>query len=102
MPDLKSLRYLILCLFVLLGGACTPSVQTVPDAKGPPAAPAPPRAAEASFFSAKDAELFQSALSHLRPPARGQAATHDYAQARADLETLLNTYPKSKWRPAAE
>ena len=100
MPDLRTLRFLFLCLLVLLGGACAPA-QRVPDDKGPLPETTAARTEETSFFSAKDAELFQRALSRLNAPANGQVAD-DYAKARADLESLVNAYPKSRWRPAAE
>ena len=102
MPDLRTLRFLVFCLLVLLGGACAPSVQRMPDDKGPPPETAAPRTGETSFFSTKDAELFQRALSRLNAPVNGQAAADDYAKARTDLEALVNAYPKSRWRPAAE
>lgn len=102
MPDRITFRVLVLCLLVLLGGACTPTAQKIPDDKGHHPETASPHAGETSFFGAKDAELFQRALSRLNAPANGPVTANDYAEARADFELLLNAYPKSKWRPAAE
>ncbi len=93
---------LFLFVFALLGGACSSPVQRVPDSEVPPPKPAPPRPAETSLFIARDTELFYSALSRLAAPSAGQASADDYAKARSDFETLLKTYPKTKWRTVSE
>ena len=96
-------RFIALCLCILLGGACAPSVQKAPEGERYPPAIVPPKPAEISLFgSTKDTDLFNSALSLLNAPVNGQASAGDHAKARSDLEALLKTYPKSKWRSAAE
>ncbi|MBI4632369.1 MAG: hypothetical protein HY742_00535 [Deltaproteobacteria bacterium] len=93
-------RFCTLCLFVLvlLGGACS-SIQRAPDGERHPPQTASSLPGEMSFFGpAEDTELFNSALSSLNEPAH----VDDYASARADIETLLKAYPKSKWRSLSE
>lgn len=99
---MPKIRLIALCLFILLGGACSPSVQRAPDNGLPPATVPPKSGAISLFGSTNDTDLFNSALSHLNAPVNGQASAGDHANARSDLETLLKTYPKSKWRAAAE
>jgi hypothetical protein len=103
MPD-RKLVILCLSVLVLLGGACSPSVsvQKIPAGTVQASKTAPPFPAETSLFSSRDTDLFTRALSYLSVPPGGQVSADDYANARSDFESLLNAYPKSKWRPASE
>ena len=94
-------RLLILYLLVALTGACTKSLPPVVDQAKPPQLTAhEPLIREPLFGKSpkkdKDEELFIKGLHQLAEPANEE----EYVLARHTLETLINSYPDSKWRDA--
>ncbi|HLA26989.1 MAG TPA: hypothetical protein VJZ49_03765 [Syntrophales bacterium] len=92
-------RLFILYLLVTLTGACTKSLQPIVDqAKSPQPTVHESLIREPLFGKPyKDEELFIRGLHQLADPAN----ENEYVLASHTLETLLNSYPDSKWRDAA-
>lgn len=95
-------RLFILYLLVVLTGACTKSLPPVVDQAKPPQPTVHEPLIREPLFSKplkkdKDEELFIKGLHQLADPAN----ENEYALASHTLETLLNSYPDSKWRDAA-
>ena len=95
-------RLFILFLLVVLTSACAKSLPPVVDqAKPPQLTVHEPLIREPLFGKPlkkdKDEELFIKGLHQLADPAN----ENEYVLAGHTLETLLNSYPDSKWRDAA-
>ncbi|MCX5854173.1 MAG: hypothetical protein NTZ24_06265 [Deltaproteobacteria bacterium] len=69
-------------MFLLLGACASPMI--------PPGSVSP--------LPTSDADLFRGGLSYMG--SNGQPA--DYGKARSAFDTLVNTYPKSRWRGSSE
>jgi len=78
----KYRKTLFFIMFLLLGACASPMI--------PPGNVSP--------LPLSDAELFHSGLSYIG--SNGQPA--DYGKARSAFDTLVNTYPKSRWRGLSE
>lgn len=95
-------RLFILYLLVILMGACTKSLPPMAGQAKPPQQTVHESLIREPLFSKspkkdKDEELFIKGLHQLADPAN----ENEYVLARHTLETLLNSYPDSKWRDAA-
>ena len=80
----------LLIITALLCGACAvirPSEKRIPSPEGP-IVPGTPT----------DEDLFLLGTSYLG----NKALTPDYFNAKVAFEKLIKTYPKSRWRPAAQ
>src|ERR1035437_4717309 len=105
---MQKKKLFILYVLLALISACTASLPPVADHAQPPSkttplvlpaekATSPPRE---SFFSRgtnKDEALFLQGLHQLLDP----VATNAAGNAKDTLESLINSYPRSKWRDAA-
>ena len=96
---LKRVRIFWICLLIAALGACA-SPATMPPGKGAGPGMAIVPMEKPGLFSrpSADAAALNEGASYLGLPEKPA----DYAKARASFETLIQNYPKSKWRPLAE
>src|SRR3989304_6632567 len=98
----KKRLFILYLLVALTGASCTKSLPPVVDpAKPPQPTVHEPLIREPLFGKPlkkdKDEELFIKGLHQLADPAN----ENEYVLAGHTLETLLNSYPDSKWRGGA-